>query len=161
MPQVRTRRRPLGTVRPPAQDLDVARMRIRGERRTAADVRKLISDATLETTIEGASTLTLVVADPTRAFLRSTLARTGAEVTVDNIDYRLVKVSHDTEQVTLIYEELAVSLLRRYNKPRKSSRANTTRSQFIQGLVREVRERQVPFSCPELRARQRIARRGS
>jgi hypothetical protein len=71
----------------------------------------------------------------------------------------LVKVSHTDDEITLIFEETAMNLLRqeKYSKPKKAARDNTTRAQFIRGMVAEVTERRIHFECPELTQRQPIA----
>ena len=125
-------------------------MNILGDRGLVADLKRSVTSAELSMTIEGASTLTLKVRDYTRSLLRSPIARTRARLILDGIEYTLVKVGHEGDEITLIFEETAVNLLRRYRKPRKANRANTTRAQFIEGMVREVTERAIPFRCPEL-----------
>jgi len=151
---VNTRRRPLGTVRPPARDLELSSINLRGDRGQVARLKRSIASAELAMTIDGASTLTLKVRDASRNLLRSALLRTRSVCVLDNVTYTLVKVSRDGNEVTLIFEELAINLLRRYSKPRKANRANTTRAQFIRGLVQEPHEARIPFRCPELNERQ-------
>lgn len=147
---------PLGTFRPPARDLDLENVHIQGDRGLVANLKAATTSAELSMTIEGASTLTLKVRDYARTLLRSPIPRTRARLELDGIEYTLVKVGHAGDEITLIFEETAVNLLRRYTKPKKANRANTTRAQFIQGMVREVTERAIPFECPELTERQTI-----
>jgi hypothetical protein len=155
---VKKKVRPLGTFRPPARDLDLGQLRLMGGGRgQVADLKRAISSGELQQTIEGASTLTLKVRDYTRALLNSALLQNEAHLTLDNIEYSLAKVSHDGDELGLIFEETAVNLLRKYDLPRKASRDATTRAQFIRGLVREVRERLIPFNCPEVNERQPVA----
>jgi hypothetical protein len=152
---------PLGTIRTPPSDLDVAHLRVwvpgSSARRLRADLKALTTDAELIQTIEGASTLTLKVRDYDRRLLRSPLAEQRSTVTLDNVEYTLVKVSHNADELTFIFEETAVNLLRRYDKAKKANRDNTTRAQFIRGMIAEVRERRIPFRCPELNQRQPMA----
>ena len=154
---VNTNARPLGTFRPPARDLDVDQLYIYGERNVSADLKRLCTSMELQMTLEGASTLTLKVRDFWRSFLRSNLTQTRSRIVLDNIEYTLVKVSHDADEITLILEETAVNLLRRYDSPKKANRDNTTRAQFIRGMVNEVRERKIPWNCPEEKIRQPVA----
>jgi hypothetical protein len=153
---VKVKAKPLGTLRPPARDLDLAQVNVLGDRGLVAELKRSTTSAELTMTIEGASTLTLKVRDYSRSLLRSPIARTRARLLLDGIEYMLVKVGHEGNEITLIFEETAVNLLRRYRKPRKANRANTNRAQFIEGMVREVTERAIPFSCPELKDRQTI-----
>ena len=147
---VNTNARPLGTFRPPARDLDVDQLYIYGERNVSADLKRLCTSVELQMTLEGASTLTLKVRDFWRSFLRSNLTQTRSRIVLDNIEYTLVKVSKTDNELTFIFEETAVNLLRRYDSPKKADRATTTRAQFIRGMVAEVRERRIPLNIPEL-----------
>lgn len=153
---VKVKARPLGTFRPPARDLDLAQVQILGDRGLVADLKRSVTSAELTMTIEGASTLTLKVRDYGRKLLNSPIPQTRARLILDSVEYTLVKVGHEGNEITLIFEETAVNLLRRYRKPRKANRKNTTRAQFIAGMVSEVTERKIPFSCPELTERQTI-----
>ena len=151
---VKTNARSLGTVRPPQRDLEIGQLNLRGERGEVANLLRAVTSAELQTTIEGASTLTLKIRDHSRKLLRSVLSRTRSALTLDGVPYVLVKVARDGNELTYVFEDLAVNLLRRYSKPRKANRANTTRAQFIRGLVLEPNEAQIPFVCPELNERQ-------
>lgn len=153
--------KPLGTVRTPPSDLDVAHLRVwvpgSSARRLRVDLKQLTTDAELIQTIEGASTLTLKVRDYDRRLLRSPIAEQRSTLTLDNVDYTLVKVSHNADELTLIFESTACNLCRQYDKAKKANRDNTTRAQFIQGMISEIRERRVPFRCPELKQKQPTA----
>jgi hypothetical protein len=151
----------LGIVRPPARDLDLDHLRVwaagTSPSRVRADLKELTSSVELVQSLDGASTLTLKVRDYDRRFLRSPLVEQRSTLQLDGIEYTLAKVSHAEDEVTLIFEETAVNLLRQYNSPKKANRDNTTRAQFIRGMIAEVRERRIPFECPELNQRQPIA----
>lgn len=151
---VRTNPKPLGTVRPPARDLDIDSINLQGDRSMVARLKRSVTSVELDMTIEGASTLTIVVADPSRRLLNSQLTRTKSVCIIDNVSYTLVKVARDEDDLTLTFEETAINILRRYSKPRKANRKNTTRAQFIQSLVREPTEATIPFRCPELDEKQ-------
>lgn len=146
----------LGTVRPPARDLVIGAFKVTGPEGEVAKLKRAITSAELEMTIEGASTLTVQVRDASRNLLRSELVQTRrSKVIIDNVEYTLVKVGRDGETVSLVFEETAVNLLRQYDSPKKANRANTTRAQFIASMVKEVKERTIPFFCPDLNQRQR------
>lgn len=153
--------KPLGVARQPARDLDVDHLRVwapgTSPSRVRADLKNLTADAELIQSLEGASTLTLKVRDYSRHLLRSPLCEQRSTLSLDQIEYTLVKVSHSEDEITLIFEESAVNLLRQYDKPKKAARDNTTRAQFIRGMVAEVKERRIPFECPELTQRQPMA----
>jgi hypothetical protein len=147
----------LQTARPPTRPLELGDLIITGDRKVRAALGRVVTNAEHEQTIEGASTVTLTVRDPTRGLLRSNIVKTKSTLTLDRVQYRLVKVSRDGGALTLIFEETAVNVLREYDRPRKANRANTTRAQFVRSLVREPAGTVIPFRCPELNVKQPIA----
>jgi hypothetical protein len=155
--KVKTKTKPLATVRPPARDVDIGRLVLATDAKTRVVLTPLITDATLEETIDGASTLTLTVHDYNRRLLRSKLVKTACTLELDRVSYRLVKVAHAENAITLTFEETAVNVLRGYDSPKKANRANTTRAQFVESLVREPKAYRIPFRCPERNVRQPIA----
>lgn len=155
------------------------------------DVRGALTDATLERTIEGASTLTLTLEDPrghvtrslrlwvpqrdtakaTRRWLQQTRVydRAGkvargptaiglaVEAQVDGITFRCVKASRQGTQLSLVFEDRAISWLRGKTGVRRSaSRSDTTRAQFLLALLREIKVERIPFVCPQLSVRQAL-----
>lgn len=82
------------------------------------------------------------------------------DLTLDDVVFRLVKVNFvdSTSEVTLTFEDRAVYWLRRKGGKRKAvSRNDSTRAEFILNLVREVKAETIPFVCPELHKKQKIA----
>jgi hypothetical protein len=145
----------------------------------ALNIGGSVTGAELELTIEGASTLTLTVEDPELALLQSKLltrwtwgtddrdettwVRKGRAVDVrlvDDVWFRLVKVSKAGTTLTLTFEDRIVTYLRRHFGPLKASRADDTRAEFILAMVRRVQALPVPFLfyCPKLHTRQPIAK---
>ena len=125
----------------------------------AADNRDLtnaITAAELERTIDGASTLTLTVHDEKRTLLTSGAFQAASDVLVDGVAFRLVKITKQGDDLTLTFEDRDVARLRLQNKPLKANRANTTRAQFVQRLVRELKSPALAFHSPELYVRQPI-----
>jgi hypothetical protein len=138
-----------------------------------------ILKADLELTIEGASTLTVVVEDPEYRLLRSDLLtrwtwgegdtsgeagwiKTGRAVDaeLDDVTFRLAQVKKSRTTLTLVFEERAVTYLRRHKGAKKVSRGRFTRAQFAGSLVAEVKaDGGIDFVCPELYERQPIAKR--
>lgn len=154
---VKTKAQPLATVRAPMWDFDITQLQLRGDKGDKILLNALLTEATYEGTIEGASTVTITVHDFNRTLARSALIKTAATLVLDNVTYTLVKVARDGNQLTLTLEETAVNVLRRYDKPRKANRDNTTRAQFVRALVKEPTEYVIPFRCPEADARQPVA----
>ena len=123
----------------------------------SARIKQAVTDGSIEQTIQGASTLTLTVADWAGGLLRSAVLAGGVTLTFDGLSFTLVKISKSDTALTLTFEETAVNLLRQYSSPRKSDRATTTRAQFVRSLVQEVKEARIPFACPEINKRQAVA----
>lgn len=146
----------LGVVRPPQADLDPGKLTLQGKKLSVA-LTRAITDMTMEQTIEGASTLTMTVADYSGAFLRSQLLTGQVTVTFDHLEFVLVKTAKGDRAVTLTFEERAVNLLRQYRKPRKANRDSTTRAQFVRSLITEVTQARIPYAIPEVNVRQDIA----
>lgn len=141
----------------PAQPLELQNLRLEGDKNVVAALNRAMTSATQEATMEGASTVVITVRDPARGLLRSNIVKTKSTLVLDKVQYRLVRVARDGNQLTLTFEETAVNILREYDEPRKANRDNTTRAQFVQTLVREPKEFAIPFRCPELNERQAIA----
>lgn len=141
--------------------------------------------ATLELTVEGASTLTFTLQDPDLALLNSdTLTRWawGANGQVDvhgrdekgwirkgqvvdaklgTVDFRLVKVAKSAGwQLTLTFEDRVISYLREHKGARSWSRAHHTRAEFILALASEVKANGgIVTFIPELTKPQPIEKR--
>jgi hypothetical protein len=147
----------LSTVRPPGADLDVGNLTL-NDKPLTAKLKQAIVDGSLEQSIEGASTFTLTIADWYEALLRSNLIMGASTLTFDGISFTLVKTSRLAQsQLKLTFEETAVNLLRRYNTAKKANRKTTTRAQFVQSMVKEVKQAVIPFKCPEVSVIQPIA----
>lgn len=111
--------------------LDAKRLRSRIDQKiTAADVVR---------TMEGASTFTLVIRDPERQLLDSKLFNSRVTTQVDRFSFELAQVKKMGDDLTVVFEELAVAALRRKNKPRKVAAGTMTREQFARALVDEVK----------------------
>lgn len=153
----------LSTARRPKADFDVGKLilsgpKMAGKRSLAAQVQALVTSSTVETTIEGAATLTLTVTDWSRKLLANPLIAGPVQITFDGEEFVLTKVSKSDTILTLTFEDRAVNLLRQYSKPKKADRAHTTRAQFVRSMVQEVKEVHIPFVCPEINDKQPIAK---
>lgn len=141
------------------------------------DIFEAITDANLELTVEGASTLTLEMEDFDGRLLNSGTLTTwvwgkdsnigkesswmrvgrAVDAELDDITFRLVKVSKTQTKLTLTFEERAVSLLRLKKGARKASRKKVTRAQFVRTLVKEVKKYGgVSYFIPEISKKQPI-----
>jgi len=128
-------------------------------RKLRGDVAGAITDATLERTIDGCSTITLVLDDHARTIITSPLVAQAAQLSFDGLAFTLSAVQKQSDQVTLTFEETAVARLRLQTKPVAKSRSAMTRAQFAGFLVAELTHPTVPFWCPEETERQKVAGR--
>jgi hypothetical protein len=120
-----------------------------------------MTDAQVERTVEGASTLTLTVTDEERLLLDSGLLSDQLTVEVDGLFWMLVKVQKAGPILTLVFNEREVVIARRYNKPIKQSvktaRKKVTRAEFALRLLREIKELPpIPYVIPALKVPQPI-----
>jgi hypothetical protein len=145
----------LGVVRAPQANLDPGSLILQGKP-ISPQVARAVTAMTLEQTMQGASTLAITVADYTGALIRSQLLRGGVVVTWDGVSYTLVKVEKGDRSVALLFEESAVNLLRKYNKPRKALRSKVTRAQFVRSLITEPTQARIPYAIPEVNVRQPV-----
>lgn len=127
------------------------------------DIADSIVSGDVERTMDGASTLTVTVQDSSRRLIESGRLETDKDrlatvrTHVDGLGWELEKVTKQGDQLTLTFEDLEVSLLRRHRKFRKAARSKVTRAQFVLSLVREVKFKRIKFHCPELNKVQPIA----
>lgn len=146
----------LSTVRKPAADLDVENLKLQGKN-LSARLRSTITAATIESTIDGASTLTLTIADWYEGLLHSQLITGACKLTFDGESFTLVKTARAGSTMTLTFEDTAVNLLRQYKGSMKAARSKVTRAQFVKKMVTEVKQAHIPFKCPEINKKQPIA----
>lgn len=148
----------------------------------SVDIADSITLAELETTVEGADTLTVTMEDEGYKLLRSDVLtrwtwgdtdfldrygwiRKGRAVDVALMDgedrrwFRLVKVSKAGTALTLVFEDRMVTFLRHHKGARKLSRAKGTRAMFFRLLAQEVKAGGgIPTFIPELTVKQPISK---
>lgn len=132
-------------------------MREATRRKLKFDLAAVVTGGEIETTIEGASTITLDIHDPRAQVWRSSLLTGTWDIQVDQRWFRLVVCKRSGRRTTLVFESRLVAILRTYRRPRRATRAQEfTRAMFIKSMLDEVREQDIHLVCPELRARQAI-----
>lgn len=89
-------------------------------------------------TIDGASTLDLVIADYDRELTRSPHLDERSWANVAGIHFELVGVSKAGDRVTLKFEDAIAAALRRRTKPLSAPAGSTTRKEFTERLAREA-----------------------
>lgn len=120
--------------------------------RMSARLEEAVTSAEIQRTIEGASTLTLDLKDPTYTILRSPLLRQRTRVTVDPLTFELVQVRKTGTLIKATFEDAKVAALRLHKGFNKVSRDKMTRAEFIRMLVRE--EKGISFFSPQLTKKQ-------
>lgn len=158
--KVKPKVQPLGVnpAREPTRQFEIGALNLQGPRGTRLLLESAATEVTLESTIEGASTLTIKVRDYDRIILRSEpVVKMPSNLSLDGVEYSLAKVARSGDEVTLTFEDLAVNILRRYSGARKANRDAMTRAQFARQLVLEPKERLITLVCPELNIKQAIA----
>lgn len=113
----------------------------------SARVLGALTDATIERTIEGASTLSLTFHDDQRSLLNSGLFGERVTAQVDKFSFELVQVSKSGDAVTCTFEDLPVAALRRNKKPLKVAPGKFTHVEFARRLVEE--EKWIKFRTPK------------
>lgn len=135
----------------PGADADITQLELSRLKGTSFDVTRAVTGAELERTIDGASTITVSLHDPDRKLLRSGLFESAVDIELDGLAFRLVAVSKSDDELQLTFEERAVALLRKKDKPLKVSRDQVSRAQFVKRLVDEVKTYPIGFYSPDVK----------
>jgi hypothetical protein len=150
------------------------------------EARGLITGISVERTIDGSSTVEVTARDPDNrlfagsrmwqpkpkkgkkakdaieydyrgnAVVRPSKRGQAMEMAFDGIVFRLVKIGKSGDDISLTFEDRNIYWLRHKTGVRRSPRSKVTRAQFVLSLLREVKEDQIRFVCPELNVRQPI-----
>lgn len=138
-----------------AADLDPGVIKLQGVG-ISAKIQAAVTNLQVESRIDGSGTLTLQVYDYSKALLRSQLLTGAVTLDFDGVNWTMVKIAAGENQVTLTFEETAVSLLRLYKSAKKADRTSTTRAQFVRSMITEVKENKIPYRIPEVNTRQAV-----
>jgi cell wall-associated NlpC family hydrolase len=136
-------------------DVDVDDFHLQMRQGAGIQIESAITDATIDRTVDGASTLTVNVDDDNNRNIQlSGMLGHGVDVNLDGLYFTLVGVRKTGRAVTLTFEEREVNLLRRYKKFIQGDRNHITRAQFVLRMIREVRETKLKWCIPELHIKQ-------
>lgn len=140
-------------------DVSVPDIELNGEKlhRTPHDavpIAGALTDASMDRSINQASTVSLTLHDPERRLVESGILSSRARIKIDAYKFALAAVATSGDTTTLTFEDDAVALLSLHATPRKANRKKMTRAQFAKLLVDEVP--QLSFFCPELLIREPI-----
>lgn len=114
-------------------------LQLRGKAMSLELVEAITDPPALTRTIEGSTTLSVVVKDTRRKLLRSGILDTRSFATVDGINFELAAVSKSGDRVTLTFEDAIVAALRRKRDRLSVPAGSTTRREFAQRLAKEAR----------------------
>lgn len=142
---------PLSSFSPEGSGIDLESFDIAMRDGGGMSLRDSIVDGTIDQTIEGASTLTIVVDDDlNRTIENSGVLGRHVDVQVDGLWWTLVAVKKQSRQLTFTFEEREVNVLRYYDSFIMADRSNITRAEFVLRMIREVKEIPLRWSIPEL-----------
>jgi NlpC/P60 family len=141
-------------------DVSLEHFTLQMRNKAGIELVESIVDATLERTIEGASTLTVVVDDDLhRPIQLSGKLGRHISVEVDGLWFVLVSVRKTGRQLTLTFEDRVVNALRYFDTWIHVSRGTMTRAQFVLAMILEARQAGVDihYVIPELNAKQAVS----
>jgi cell wall-associated NlpC family hydrolase len=139
-------------------DLDLTNFFIQMRDKAGINLVSAITDATVDRTIEGASTLVVTVEDNnSRDIQLSGKLGRKVDVNVDGLWWTLVGVRKSGNLLTLTFEERVVNIFRYYNKFIYASRKKMNRAHFVLRLIQEPTEQKIPYVIPELDDVQKIS----
>ena len=101
------------------------------------DVVSIVTDVSVNYTIEGASTLTVAMHDDKNHMLQSGIFSARVTAQVDEFSGELVQVRKTGTSITATFEELPIAALRRHDAPKKIAANTMTHVEFARSLVRE------------------------
>lgn len=111
-----------------------------------ADIARVLQDATVNRSIDGASTLEISLYDDAKKLLRSGILSQRIRMQVETNAFELVQVRKSGNGLTLTLEDLPIAALRRRDQPYKVAAGTMTHVEFAKKLVGE--ERWLRFEAP-------------
>lgn len=137
---------------------DIEAFHLEMRNRAGIDLTGAITDAQLERTIEGASSLTITVEDDlNRTIQKSPYLGRKMDVNIDGLWFTLVGVSKTGRSVRLTFEDRNVNALRYYDSFIFANRKDVSRAQFVVRMLQEVKEFYINGYIPELFKKQVIS----
>lgn len=132
-------------------DINLQTFKLEMRNKLGISLETALTDATIDRTIEGASTLTVPVDDDiARTIQRSGFLGRKIDVNVDGLWFTLVGLTKQQRQLSLKFEDREINILRYYTKFIKADRDKLTRAQFILRMIQEVTEEKIPWVIPQL-----------
>lgn len=131
-------------------DIDVGNLVLKVRKVSGIKIREQISDAILERTIDGASTLTITLIDDNREILNSGKLRKKTDLEIDGLWFRLKQIKKRGAMLDLVFEDREIAFLRDHAKVRTAQRSKVTRAEFVLSLIKEVKQVKIRTVIPEL-----------
>lgn len=121
------------------QDVDLQAFSLEMRNKAGINVVDSITDANINRTIEGASTLTVNVEDDAdHTILRSGFLGRHINVNVDGLNFTLVGVKKASRNLTLTFEDYQINRLRYYDSFLAMQRKQVTRAEFVLRMIKEA-----------------------
>lgn len=133
-----------------SKDVDIRAFSVLLEGIVQTKLEDRITGASINRSIEGASILSVDIHDWDRRVLRSGLLTKGLDVQIDNLWFRMTEVNKSGDTISLIFQDREIEILRTYTKWKIAQRGQMTRAEFVNSLIREVKEFKIPIVIPEL-----------
>lgn len=137
-------------------DLDLQKLLVYLKGKVQFDSIDRVTDIEVTRTIEGASTVKVSISDSDRAVLNSGVLADRLDIQIDGLWFRLVKVEKTDDILALTFEDREIAILRTYKKLKIAHRSQVTRAEFVNNLIREVKEEDIRVVIPELHKVQAI-----
>lgn len=131
-------------------DIDLKELKLFTPKLPEYRIEEAVVAGSVNRTIVGASTVQLTLNDRYGFIKNSGRLGNKVDIKIDGLWFRLVKVQKSGFQLTLTFESREVAILRTYMKFKATAWGAVSRARFVQMLVNEVREFDIPFVCPEL-----------
>lgn len=136
-------------------DAKIGDLRLKGKD-WKANVTDAVTAATLERTIEGASTVIIGNNDEHGKLRNHKLLESRFDVELSEMFFRFVAASRQGSTLSLTFEDRDVARLRQMKGPKKAFRDKVTRAEFVLMLLQEVPGPPIPAWIPELHIEQPI-----
>jgi len=134
-----------------SHDIDLTELSFITRRLPAMRFEQAVVSADITRTIEGASTVKIVVNDHYGLIKNSGRLARNVDIKLDGLWFRLCQFSKSGDNITLTFESREVAVLRTYNNKRVAGWGQLSRARFAQILINEVKEMNIQFVCPELK----------
>lgn len=122
----------------PVKDLGLDQITLRGPAGKAKLLAAITEPPSLTRTIDGASSLTIVVSDYTRDLLRSGMFDARSWAVVDGMHFELISISKSGNRTTLTFEDAVVAELRRQTDKLSIPAGSASRGEIARRLAKEA-----------------------